>query len=53
MPVEIRELIIKAIISDETEVAKSGASMNEREKQELIETCVDQIFDILKNRKER
>jgi hypothetical protein len=53
MPVEIRELIIKAIVSDGTEKTQSNPSVNESQKQEIIETCVDQILEILKNRNER
>jgi hypothetical protein len=53
MPVEIKELIIKAIVSDDTEGSKSNTSMSDRQKEEIIETCVEQVLDILKDRNER
>jgi len=53
MPIEIKELIIKAIVSDEPEGSMQDKSMNETQKQEIIQTCVDQVLSILKIREER
>ena len=55
MPIEIRELIIKAEISDKTEkVEYSGSKQsNNLNKQQIIQECVDQVLEILKKEKER
>jgi len=55
MPIEIRELIIKAEISDTGGNAGSGNSeqSNNVDKQQIIQECVDQVLEILKKEKER
>ncbi len=59
MPIEIRELVIKATVTQEpgnnaggsTTAAASNNAVTPAE--ELINACVDKILDILKNRHER
>ncbi len=53
MPIEIRELIIKAEVSDQEQSAGSSAKPGKKEKQQLIRECVDQVLEILKKDKER
>ncbi len=58
MPVEIRELIIRATIgSSEYQELSSGLGGVERnlqqEQEEIIQGCVEQVLEILKDREER
>ncbi len=50
MTIEIRELIIKATVS-ETGGAGSGSSAEKKET--LVQECVDQVMEILKEKEER
>ena len=54
MPVEIRELIVKAIVSDdrERETAPSD-SLSSEKKEKLISECVEAALQILKEKQER
>lgn len=51
MPVEIKELIIRAKIVD---AEKQDLSLNQPEsRQEIIAACVEQVLKILERKKER
>lgn len=55
MPLEIRELIIKAELGTkegEGEAAQGGAKEG-KAKEQLIRDCVEQVLEILRERKER
>ncbi len=52
MPIEIRELIIKATVSGEGNSAGSGGGSDD-DKQAMIQECVDQVMEILKEKEER
>jgi hypothetical protein len=55
MPVEIRELVIRAVVKDEsaqTEDAET-VSVQPQNQQALIEECVKQVLKILKRKQER
>lgn len=51
MPVEIRELIIRARLDDSG--ASQPSNANGQDQAALIEACVDQVLAILKERSER
>jgi hypothetical protein len=52
MPVEIRELVIKAFVEDaQTESASSAT--NTTDKEEIIADCMEQISELLKQKMER
>ena len=58
MPVEIRELIIKATLEQEGSGAAAGNSAgsgggNQSPTQALITMCVDKVLEILKEKNER
>jgi len=53
MPIEIKELIIKAEISDQQGSESSSARPGKKEKQKLIQECVEQVLEILNREKER
>lgn len=54
MPVEIKELIIRTnIVADQAKASKGGKKLTEKEKQELIESCVSQVVKIIERKGER
>ena len=57
MPVEIRELVIKASIADTDRTNSNSASLNqedlERLKKEIIRSCLQELFQHLEDKKER
>lgn len=53
MPIEIRELIIRATITDEETKKESFTKMDENQKEDIVETCVSQILEILNKKRER
>jgi hypothetical protein len=56
MPIEIKELIIKAEVSKDVETPKSLSDISRVEagnKEAIIEECVERILDILNKIKER
>ncbi len=54
MPIEIRELIIKAQVANNEEGGRSNAGqLDNNVKQKLVQECVDMVMDIIKNERER
>jgi hypothetical protein len=63
MPIEIRELIIRATVEEEspegagkpstTAASGSSAGAGTTERARLIAECVDQVMEILREQKER
>ncbi len=56
MPVEIRELIIRAVTTAETEQAEDRPSedcITDSDKEAIIQACVKQVLRILKKKEER
>ena len=57
MPVEIRELVIRAITSpdraSESSESSSQAQISEVERETIIQECVRQVLRILQKKKER
>lgn len=56
MPVEIRELIIRATIGNPNQGGSSNATGGEQEvvpKEELVKECINQIMQIINDKKER
>lgn len=54
MPVEIKELIIRATVSGGSERGKPSASGMDGEcREEIIEACVEQVLKILERSRER
>jgi hypothetical protein len=57
MPVIIRELIIRATVTDsqgkEENTASSAPPINNEEKEALVSACVQQVLEILEKKKER
>lgn len=57
MPIEVRELVIKATVTPETSQGNSppAATTNNgvSSTEEIIKTCVDKVLNILKDKMER
>ena len=57
MPIEIRELVIKATVKQETESATANTSTvsnnSDSVSVEIINSCVDKVLEILKEKHER
>lgn len=57
MPIEIRELVIRATVAPPGESDRSqpvaGARLNDEERRRLVEESVAQVLDVLRRRKER
>jgi hypothetical protein len=57
MPIEIRELVIKATVTQNDEassgLAASSSSNNVSSSEEIINACVEKIMEILKDKNER
>jgi hypothetical protein len=55
MPIEIKEVHIKAVIQEETPRldANSAASTTTRQMNTIVAQCVEQVLNILKEKQER
>ena len=53
MPVEIRELVIRATVSAQPAAETAGSDTHEQELEEIVTTCVEQVLEILRREKER
>ena len=55
MPVEIKELIIRAVVEDDRKPRQDSAqaSTTSDERDAIVEACVKQVLRILKKYKER
>lgn len=53
MPVEIKELIIRANIVNSNEKNSESQAENTEQKQEIIAACVAQVLKILERKQER
>jgi hypothetical protein len=50
MPIEIRELVIRATVRDE---AGSAGNARGDEREALVAVCIEQVMEILREEKER
>jgi len=58
MPIEIRELVIKAVVAQPADASSGGGGSgngnnNTSSSEEIITACVEKILDILKEKNER
>jgi hypothetical protein len=56
MPVEIRELIIRATVGNPNQGGSNNATADDQEaapKEEIMRECIAQVMDILKEKNER
>ncbi len=52
MPIEIRELVIKASI-DESGEKKTGRKTKQIDREEIVADCVEQVMELLHSQLER
>lgn len=53
MPIEIKELIIRATVDDQAKKVQNTRQTSDEEKTELVEECVEQVLEILRRERER
>lgn len=54
MPIEIRELVIKATIGEEEDSVKTSSNDTDQDKdQQLIQACVESVLEVLRENNER
>lgn len=53
MPVEIRELVIKAVIDGSGTPSGESHQMTASLREEIVSDCVDQVMKILREKSER
>ena len=53
MPIEIRELIIRARIEEDTGQDETSSHEDRFSREELLEDCVEQVMRIMERKKER
>lgn len=55
MPIEVRELVIKAVVTQDNPNGQSAGSSRGSggSQEEIIQACVEKVMDILKEKNER
>ena len=53
MPIEIRELVITASISESNSGTEANTGGKSIDREEIIADCVDQVMEIIRNQTER
>ena len=60
MPIEVRELVIRARVEDTVPASQNGSrpghcrsNLTDRELEAIIAQCVDKVMDIMRKQKER
>ncbi len=52
MPIEVRELIIKGTVTN-AKGRRSGGGTSKKDRESMIQDCVDKVMEILKDKKDR
>ena len=53
MPIQVNEVIIRAIVSDEPNLRGGTADAGQSGREAIIAECVEQVLEILRERAER
>lgn len=53
MPIEIRELVIRAVVDPSQSATSSRPPATETDHEALVQACVDEILRILRRERER
>ncbi len=61
MPIEIKELVIRASVQDDVEgaggrdasIPRSGAAANGTKEEQIVNRCVEQVMEIIRIQNER
>lgn len=52
MPIEIREVVVRVAVDSNSQQPPSGSEDSARRRDEVVQECVDQVLEILRERKE-
>ena len=53
MPIEIRELVIKATVDTSQDQSGASAKPDQKTKQAIVAECVEQVMEIIRQKQER
>ena len=53
MPIQVNELIIRTIIDTEGDRKRTPPASEAVDKTQIVEECVEQVLEILENKRER
>lgn len=58
MPIEIMELVVRASVGNTNQTGQAGyesgsSDVGEASRRQIVQDCVDQVLDILRERQER
>lgn len=53
MPIEIKELVIRAVVDERKSPPAASSTASPRSEAELIEECVRRVLEILERKRER
>lgn len=53
MPVEIRELVIRATVESQRAPESIASESRDQELEDIVSQCVEQVLEVLKREKER
>ena len=53
MPIEVREVVIKAVVDDQTKTKELPKKSSNKDQSEIVEDCVEQVLEIMKRENER
>lgn len=53
MPVQVNEIVIRAVVEGEAGQRPSGGQRAGLRREEIVNECVEQVLEILKNQQER
>jgi len=53
MPIEIRELVIRATVRNASDSAGANTDAHSDERKALVAECIEQVMEILRQEKER
>ncbi len=53
MPIQINEIIIRAVVDPKGKESREDSKIKPEEKEEIVAECVEQVIEILKEKEER
>jgi hypothetical protein len=53
VPIEIKELVIRAVVDAGTEQKPESAAASGQPLEDIVQACVEQVLEVLRRREER
>ena len=53
VPVQVNEIVIRAVVAAEPEGRQRPAAAAPQQREQIVQDCVEQVLEILKNQQER